>query len=45
MGAFSIWHWIIVLIIVLLIVWKGQNTNFNGQIWQKELSHSKSNMV
>ena len=43
MGAFSIWHWIIVLIIVLLLFGKGKIPSLMGDL-AKGIKSFKSNM-
>jgi len=32
MGSFSIWHWLIVLVIVLLVFGSGKITNIMGDV-------------
>ena len=44
MGAFSIWHWIIVLIIVLLLFGKGKIPSLMADI-AKGIKSFKSNMA
>jgi|TARA_B100001059_G_scaffold125775_1_gene125782 sec-independent protein translocase protein TatA len=43
MGAFSIWHWIIVLIIVLLLFGKGKIPTLMGDM-AKGIKSFKNNM-
>ena len=43
MGAFSIWHWIIVLIIVLLLFGKGKIPSLMGDM-AKGIKSFKKNM-
>ena len=43
MGAFSIWHWIIVLIIVLLLFGKGKIPTLMGDM-AKAIKSFKKNM-
>ena len=44
MGAFSIWHWIIVLIIVLLLFGKGKRPTLMADM-AKGIKSFKSNMA
>ena len=44
MGTFSIWHWIIVLIIVLLLFGKGKITSLMADM-AKGIKSFKSNMA
>ena len=44
MGAFSIWHWIIVLIIVLLLFGKGKIPSLMADL-AKGIKSFKSNMA